>query len=741
MIEQTLLLIEDNPGDARLFQEMLSEVRSQYRITWVQTLAQALKEITQKKCHLVLSDLGLPDSQGLETVYAVIAAASDMPIIILTGQDDNRIALEAIKAGVQDYLVKNTITPELVGRSIRYAIERKRVEKALRSREDLLEKMFEILPIGLRITDKNGALLKANAAWVKIWGAEPLVGQQGYGEFKGLTIAGEELEIDAFDGRKKTILNYTAPVLDVNGQVEAAIVANVDITGRKQADEELARLSRAIEQSPVAVMRTDLDGNIEYVNTRFTQITGYTLEDVKGRNPRILKSGETSPEEYQKLWETITSGRVWCGEFHNRRKDGALFWERASISPVRNAKGTITHYLAIKEDITAEKSLEMQLHQAQKMESVGRLAGGVAHDFNNMLNVILGFTEIAATQLPKDHPAHPDLEEVKSAALRSAEIIRQLLAFARKQTVSPVVINLNEAVSGMMKMLRRLIGEDIDLSWIPGDDLWHVKLDPSQIDQLLANFMVNARDAIAGVGKITIETENVVFDQSYCITHPGCIPGRYVMLSVTDNGCGMDSQTLARIFEPFFTTKARGVGTGLGLATVYGIVKQNKGFIDVYSEPGYGTTFKIYLPETLEAIETEISNHDLLPRHGTETILLVEDEQSVLNLGREILERLGYTVISAITPSEALALAEHHQGPIHLLITDVVMPEMNGKDLKDHLIVFRPDIRVLYMSGYTSDAIAHHGVLEKGIHFLQKPFSVKTLAARAREALEIPTAD
>ena len=624
----TLLLIEDNPGDARLFQEMLNELRGEYQITWVQTLTDAKKEIAQKKCHLVLCDLGLPDSQGLETAYAVIAADLDMPIIILTGQDDEQLALEAIKAGVQDYLVKNSISPELLRRTIRYAIERKR------------------------------------------------------------------------------------------------------------AKEELIKLSQAMEQSPVSVEITDPQGNIEYVNPKFTQVTGYTLEEVKGKNPRILKSGETSPEEYRRLWESILSGRVWQGEFKNRRKDGSFFWERAFISAIRNATGDITHFLAIKEDITTEKSLEMQLLQAQRLESVGRLAGGVAHDFNNMLNVILGFTEMAAMNLPEDHPAMPSLEEVKSAALRSVEIVRQLLAFARKQTIRPVVLNLNKTVPGMLKMLHRLIGEDIDLAWRPGDDLWRVKIDPSQVDQLLANLTVNARDAIEGVGKVTIETGNALFDASYCDSHAGFIPGKYVMLAVSDNGCGMDPQILASIFEPFFTTKASGMGTGLGLATVYGIVKQNSGFINVYSEPGSGTTFKIYLPGTIEASETEILKNDPVICHGTETVLFVEDEQSILGLGQKILEGYGYTVISASSPRDALDLAKAYQGPIHLLITDVVLPEMNGKALKNNLMALRPDMRVLYMSGYTVNVIAHHGVLEKGIHFLQKPFSVKSLAAKVREVLD-----
>ena len=760
MSEQELLLIEDNPGDARLLHEMLRDLGNGYHIVWVQTLAEARKEIATKLFHLILCDLGLQDSQGFDTASAVIAAASDMPVIILTGQDDKQIALEAIKTGVQDYLVKNTVTPELIGRSMRYAIERKRVEKELRSRENLLKKVFEILPIGLWIADKNGTLLKANAAGVKIWGAEPLVGQQNYGVFKarrlpskeniapddwalthsinkGLTIEGEELEIDAFDGRKKTILNYTAPVLNDNGQVEAAIVVNVDITDRKQAEEELAKLSRAVEQSPVSVVITDIEGKIEYVNPKFIQITGYALEEVKGQTPRILKSGETPLDEYRKLWETITSGLGWRGEFHNRRKDGSLFWERASISPVRNTMGTITHFLAVKEDITVEKSLEMQLLQAQKLESVGRLAGGVAHDFNNMLGIILGYAEMSLDQVEPTEPLHANLQEIRKAANRSADLTRQLLAFARKQTVTPKVLDLNETLEGMLKMLRRLIGEDIDLAWLPGKNLWQVKLDPSQIDQILANLCVNARDAVTDNGKVTIETDTLSFDENYCADHVEFVPGDYVMLAVSDNGCGMDKKILDNIFEPFFTTKDIGQGSGLGLATVYGIVKQNNGFINVYSEPGRGTTFKIYLPRHMKTEgreQTTVSAE--VAATGHETILLVEDEKAILTMTSMMLELLGYTVLTASAPSQAIRISRSYSGRIDLLMTDVVMPEMNGRDLAEKLLHLFPNLKCLYMSGYTANAIAHHGVLDKGVHFIHKPFTKQSLSTKLREVLD-----
>ena len=384
-------------------------------------------------------------------------------------------------------------------------------------------------------------------------------------------------------------------------------------------------------------------------------------------------------------------------------------------------------------------ALEAQLHQAQKMEAVGRLAGGVAHDFNNMLAVITGHADLALERTAPDSPLHADLLEIQEAAQRSADLTRQLLAFARKQTIAPQVLDLNHTIAGMLKMLRRLIGEDIDLRWKPAAPLWPVRMDPAQLDQILANLVVNARDAIAGVGKITIETSQTEFDEAYCETHAGFIPGSYVLLAVSDNGCGMDQEVLAQLFDPFFTTKPQGQGTGLGLATVYGIVKQNHGFINVYSEPGQGTSFKIYLPRhATDPVSTRRIPAPAAAPTGSEIVLLVEDEEALLKLSARLLERLGYTVLAAGGPTQALELAAAHGGPIDLLLTDVIMPEMSGRDLWQRLSALRPGLKCLFMSGYTANVIAHHGVLDDGVHFLQKPFSREALATKVREALYEP---
>jgi len=423
------------------------------------------------------------------------------------------------------------------------------------------------------------------------------------------------------------------------------------------------------------------------------------------------------------------------------QKSGEVKWVELNVvvAPWEGKTATLNFLRDISDRKRAEverEKLQDQLSQAQKMESIGRLAGGVAHDFNNMLGVILGRAELALMEITPSDPHYAEFREIQKVAERSVDLTRQLLAFARKQTIAPRVLDLNETVDGMLKMLRRLIGEDIDLAWEPDTNVWPVKMDPAQVDQILANLCVNARDAISGTGKATIRTSNMLLKEADCTKHAGLAPGDYVMLSVSDDGCGMEKGILDKIFEPFFTTKEVGKGTGLGLSTVYGIVRQNEGTVSVESEPGKGTTFKIYIPRHSgedEAPARTVS--DEMPMGNGETVLLVEDDSGILEMCKTMLERLGYRVLAANTPDEAMEMARNHPGDVRLLMTDVVMPRMSGRELAACIVKIRPEIRTLFMSGYTADAIARHGVLNKGVHFIEKPFSIHTLASRVRETI------
>jgi len=545
-----------------------------------------------------------------------------------------------------------------------------------------------------------------------------------------------ELEIVSAKGVRKSVRTIGHPVTE-DGRVVRVQGSLQDITEHKRAEAERERLITSIEQVGEIVLVTDLEGIIQYVNPAFAEVTRYSREEAIGQNPRFLSSSVQGQAFYQELWQTISSGRRWQGTMVNKRKDGELYTEQTTISPVFDAGGEIVSYVKVGRDVTAQRLLEDQLRQAQKMETVGQLAGGVAHDFNNMLQVIIPYAEMSLAKVDPGLPIHKYLMEIRRAAQRSAEITGQLLAFARKQTVMPKVLDLNDAVAGAQKMIQRMIGEDIDLAWMPGHDLWNVKIDPGQLDQILANLAANARDAIGGVGRFTIGTENAHLDEAYCAVHAYSVPGEYVLIAVSDDGCGMDKETQAHLFEPFFTTKAAGKGTGLGLATIYGIVKQNNGFISAYSEPGQGTTFKVYLPRVERAATAEGAEVETTPpRGGTETVIVVEDEASILELARESLEQLGYAVLAAKTPEEALRLSGENAGPIHLLLTDVVMPQMNGRQLAERLVTARPGLKCLYMSGYTADVIAHRGILDEGVRFIAKPFSLQVLSEKVREALD-----
>jgi PAS domain S-box-containing protein len=507
---------------------------------------------------------------------------------------------------------------------------------------------------------------------------------------------------------------------------------------QQSVEESLRKLSRAVEQSADTVLVTDRRGVIEYVNPAFEALTGYGREEVRGATPRILKSGEQAPETYQAMWKTLLAGNAYRGILVNRKKNGELYYVEESICPVRDAAGSITHFIANGRDLTDRLRLEAQLLQSQKMDAIGHLAGGVAHDFNNLLTIITSYAELSLDSVPPDSSVGSKLQEILLAARRAAELTRQLLAFSRKQPQALRVADLNQVIARIAKTLPRLIGEDIDFTFLRGEGLGRVRVDPLQIEQVLMNLAANARDAMPQGGHLRIETSNMNLDGDYIDRKPAVITaGRYALITVSDDGTGIPRQHLPHIFEPFYTTKPEGQGTGLGLATVYGIVKQNKGFIWAYSEPSMGTVFKIYLPcvsEPESANELQATRKTSAPR-GSETVLLVEDEQAVRDATSEFLKLQGYTVLEAKDGLDALTVAKGHVSRIHLLITDVVMPNMSGGELAKELTQVRPDTRLLFVSGYAGKTVLDHKVVDLETNFLQKPYTLKQLSLKIRAAL------
>jgi len=631
----TVLLVEDNVGDARLIVEALREAAAgDFVLEQVQRLEPALERLKRTGVDVVLLDLGLSDSQGIETFQRTHLAAPGKPIVIISGLDDKQMALEAVRLGAQDYLVKGRIEGPLLAQAIRYAIERKRAEDALHASER-----------------------------------------------RALTL------FDAVD---------------------------------------------------LIVLGLDSGGVVDYVNPFFLQLTGYTREDVLGQ-PWIERFVPTAHQAgmsglFLELYDRDLHAHYQNPIVTKAGEERLIAWNN---TVVRDREGRPSGTLSVGEDITEHRRLEEQYRQAQRMEAVGRLAGGVAHDFNNILTAILGYAELLLMELPPDSEHLADAAEIRTAAQRAAGLTRQLLAFSRQQVLQPTVLCVNDVLANVENMLCRLLGENVALRTALAPDAGNVRADAGQLEQVIVNLAVNARDAMSAGGKLTIETANAELSEDDAEANQPVVAGQYVMLAVTDTGVGISPENRLRIFEPFFTTKEQGKGTGLGLSTVYGIVKQSGGYIWVYSEPGKGATFKVYLPRVDAPVEPQTPPRPIQGTPaGTETILLAEDDEQLRKLVRGLLDRVGYQVLSAASAEDALAQARRYRGQIHLLLTDVVMPGEGGHQLASRLAQARPATRTLFMSGYTDAAIVDHGILERGHHYLQKPFTPAVLARRVRDVLD-----
>ena len=645
--------------------------------------------------------------------------------------------------------------------------ERKIVEEALKEREEDLRESQRIAQVGSwRLDIATNQVIWSDELY-RMYGFDPEQPPPPYTEHQKLFAPESwqrlskalqetkktgipynlELETARIDGSQGWMWVHGMTVVNENGDTVGLRGVAQDITDRKRTEEALRkseeRLNFALAMNHTGGWDLDLNTNVSIRTLEHDRIFGYQTPLSTWTYDMFIDHVITEDFRHvdQHFHESIATHTDLNFECRIRRADGEIRWIWIAGSHLPEIPGGERRMAGIIQDITDKKraeeekeKLHTQLTQAQKMESVGRLAGGVAHDYNNMLGIIVGYSEMALENIKPNEPLHAELNEILNAANRSVDITRQLLAFSRQQAISPKRLNLNTTIEGMLKMLRRLIGEDIDLIWKPKANIRPVKMDPSQLDQVLVNLCVNARDAILDVGTITIETGMKTFDQAYCDTHSGILPGDYVALIVSDNGFGMTKDIQNKLFEPFFTTKELGKGTGLGLATVYGIVKQNNGLINIYSELGHGSSFKLYFPCDDHGEDSLPTNAESAPdAKGDETILLVEDDESILRMTETMLKRLGYHVISANKPAQAIEMARQYATKIDLLMTDVVMPEMNGRQLSHTIQLCHPDIRVLFMSGYTANVIAHHGVLKEGINFIQKPFTKKELAKKMRE--------
>jgi len=765
-----ILILEDVLADATLMQYELRKAGIAFITERVETREDFLKGIQDFVPNLILADFALPSFDGLSALAIAREQCPEVPFIFVTGSLSEEIAVECMKSGAADYVLKDHLVR--IGTAVKGALEKKRTrgekeraEEVLRVSDIRYRRLFESAKDGILLLDGETAeITDVNPYMVEMLGYhyDEFLGKklcdvspfretektrnffrelqkEGYIRYENLSLETKE--------KKPIDVEFVSNAYDVDGK--KVIQCNIrDITGRKRAEEALGRSEtkfyELFNDAPVGYFEYDNQGRITSVNRTELEMLGYTLEEILGQPvwKFVVELDEARHRILAKLAGIMPPARG--REQTYRRKDGTTFPALIEDRLLKDSDGKIIgirstiQSIAERKQMEKEKALlEEQLRQSQKMEAMGRLAGGIAHDFNNLLTIIKGYSQLFLMDLKKGDPMEKGIEQIQKATQRAGDLVRQLLAFSRRQVMEIRVLDLNSLLRELDKMLRRVIGEDIVLVTLLTEDLGRVKADPGQLGQVLMNLVVNARDAMPSGGKLTIEMANVVLDEEYVRTHIEVPPGRYVVLSVSDTGVGMTPEVRDRIFEPFFTTKEKGKGTGLGLSTVYGIVKQSGGNILVYSEPGKGTTFKIYLPIVDEPLEewAEMVVEGEIPR-GKETILIVEDFEEVRQLARQVLERQGYQVLEAGDGNATLLVCEKYKGQIHLMVTDVVMPGMSGRELADRIKSSHPEMKVLYTSGYADDTIVHYGVSRDRVNYLQKPFTMEGLSRKVREVLD-----